>query len=155
MHHAVPGKLCRDSPPQRTDSSRQNQVRDSCQVCQENGSQVDCFNRRCWHWNLTHILGFEVDYRQRPDFGTKYATFAWEGKVRWSYHPPRSIRFFIDFKVTRCQSICVLGAGKSSADMIFDAVMAGKKVTWLLKASETTGPGFLLSKGQRTLQKRD
>ena len=43
------------------------------------------------------------------------------------------------------KSICVLGAGKSSADMIYDAVMAGKKVTWLLKASETIGPGFLVS----------
>ena len=43
------------------------------------------------------------------------------------------------------KEICVLGGGKSSADMIYDALMAGKKVTWLLKASDTTGPGFLFS----------
>ena len=43
------------------------------------------------------------------------------------------------------KSLCVLGGGKSSADMIYAAVTAGKKVTWLLKASDTTGPGFLFS----------
>ncbi|KAL8703559.1 MAG: hypothetical protein Q9201_003263 [Fulgogasparrea decipioides] len=43
------------------------------------------------------------------------------------------------------KNICVLGGGKSSADMIYEAVLAGKKVTWILKASDTTGPGFLVS----------
>ena len=43
------------------------------------------------------------------------------------------------------KSICVLGGGKSSADMIYAAVVAGKKVNWLLKSSDTTGPGFLFS----------
>ena len=43
------------------------------------------------------------------------------------------------------KTICVLGGGKSSADMIYAAVTAGKKVTWVLKASDTTGPGFLFS----------
>ena len=43
------------------------------------------------------------------------------------------------------ETVCVLGGGKSSADMIYAAVTAGKKVIWLLKASDTTGPGFLFS----------
>ena len=42
-------------------------------------------------------------------------------------------------------NISVLGGGKSSADMIYTAVKAGKKVTWLLKATDTAGPGFFLS----------
>lgn len=39
----------------------------------------------------------------------------------------------------------IIGAGKSSADMAYEAVKAGKKVTWILKATNTTGPGFFLS----------
>ena len=42
------------------------------------------------------------------------------------------------------QNITVLGGAKSAADMIYAAVRAGKTVSWVLKASETTGPGFLL-----------
>jgi len=48
-------------------------------------------------------------------------------------------------KSSDIKSICVLGGGKSSADMIYAAVAAGKKVTWVLKATDTTGPGFLFS----------
>ena len=43
------------------------------------------------------------------------------------------------------QNITVLGAGKSSADMAYEAVKAGKTVSWILKATNTTGPGFFLS----------
>ncbi|TVY93237.1 FAD-dependent monooxygenase [Lachnellula willkommii] len=43
------------------------------------------------------------------------------------------------------QTITILGAGKSSADMAYEAVKAGKKVNWILKATDTTGPGFFLS----------
>lgn len=43
------------------------------------------------------------------------------------------------------QRITVLGAGKSSADMVYSAVKAGKTVSWIIKASDTNGPGFLLS----------
>lgn len=42
-------------------------------------------------------------------------------------------------------NITVLGAGKSSADMVYSAVKAGKSVNWVLKANETTGPGFFLT----------
>ncbi|TAQ85770.1 hypothetical protein B7494_g5910 [Chlorociboria aeruginascens] len=43
------------------------------------------------------------------------------------------------------KKISVIGGGKSSADMVYSAVKAGKSVTWLLKETETTGPGFFLS----------
>jgi hypothetical protein len=43
------------------------------------------------------------------------------------------------------RNITVLGGGKSSADMVYSAVKAGKNVNWILRASETTGPGFFLS----------
>ena len=43
------------------------------------------------------------------------------------------------------KNVCVLGGGKSSADMVYEAVSAGKKLTWILKANDTTGPGFLVS----------
>lgn len=41
--------------------------------------------------------------------------------------------------------ITVLGGGKSSADMVYESVKAGKNVTWLLKETNTTGPGFFFS----------
>jgi hypothetical protein len=43
------------------------------------------------------------------------------------------------------RNITVLGGGKSSADMVYESVKAGKTVSWILKASDTTGPGFFLS----------
>lgn len=43
------------------------------------------------------------------------------------------------------QNITVLGGGKSSADMVYSAVKAGKTVSWVLKETETTGPGVFLS----------
>ncbi|KAF7885626.1 uncharacterized protein EAF02_004135 [Botrytis sinoallii] len=43
------------------------------------------------------------------------------------------------------QNITILGAGKSSADMVYEAVKAGKQVSWVLKATNTTGPGFFVS----------
>jgi dimethylaniline monooxygenase (N-oxide forming) len=43
------------------------------------------------------------------------------------------------------RNITVLGGGKSSADMVYSAVKAGKNVNWVLKGTETTGPGFFLS----------
>lgn len=43
------------------------------------------------------------------------------------------------------QNITILGAGKSSADMVYEAVQAGKTVSWILKATDTAGPGFFLS----------
>lgn len=43
------------------------------------------------------------------------------------------------------KNITVLGGAKSSADMIYAAVKAGKTVTWVFKASNTTGPGFFVS----------
>ncbi|RDL38615.1 uncharacterized protein BP5553_02955 [Venustampulla echinocandica] len=45
----------------------------------------------------------------------------------------------------KIQNIVVLGGGKSSADMVYEAVKAGKTVSWVLKATDTTGPGFFLS----------
>jgi len=46
---------------------------------------------------------------------------------------------------TNIQRITVLGGGKPSADMIYAAVKAGKTVTWVFKATDTTGPAFFLS----------
>lgn len=46
---------------------------------------------------------------------------------------------------TEVQNITILGAGKSSADMAYEAAKAGKTVSWILKATNTTGPGFFLS----------
>lgn len=43
------------------------------------------------------------------------------------------------------KNITVLGGGKSSADMVYESVKAGKTVSWVLKATDTTGPGFFLS----------
>lgn len=43
------------------------------------------------------------------------------------------------------QNIVILGAGKSSADMAYEAVKAGKTVSWVLKATNTTGPGYFVS----------
>lgn len=43
------------------------------------------------------------------------------------------------------KSITVLGAGKSSADMVYSAVKAGKNVSWIIKNTDTNGPGFFLS----------
>lgn len=43
------------------------------------------------------------------------------------------------------QNITILGAGKSSADIVYQAVQAGKTVSWILKATDTAGPGFFLS----------
>ncbi|PQE08057.1 hypothetical protein CJF32_00008143 [Rutstroemia sp. NJR-2017a WRK4] len=42
-------------------------------------------------------------------------------------------------------NITILGAGKSSADMAYEAVKAGKNVSWVLKATDTTGPEFFVS----------
>lgn len=47
------------------------------------------------------------------------------------------------------QTITMLGSGKSSADMIYAAVKAGKSVNWVFKATDITGPAFfLLPKGK-------
>jgi hypothetical protein len=46
---------------------------------------------------------------------------------------------------TEVQNITVLGAGKSSGDMAYSAVKAGKTVNWVVKESDTTGPSFFLS----------
>lgn len=43
------------------------------------------------------------------------------------------------------RNITVLGGGKSSGDMVYESVKAGKSVSWVLKATNTTGPGFFLS----------
>lgn len=48
-------------------------------------------------------------------------------------------------KSPQIQNITVLGAGKSSADMVYEAAKAGKSVSWIIKATNTTGPGFFLS----------
>ena len=42
------------------------------------------------------------------------------------------------------QRVAVLGGAKSSADMVYDAVKAGKKVSWIVRQSGT-GPAFFLS----------
>ena len=42
------------------------------------------------------------------------------------------------------QNVTVIGGGKSAADMIYASVKAGKKVSWITRASGT-GPGFLFS----------
>ena len=49
------------------------------------------------------------------------------------------------FTSSAIQNITVLGGAKSAADMIYAAVKAGKNVTWVIKATDTTGPGFFLS----------
>lgn len=41
-------------------------------------------------------------------------------------------------------NITILGGGKSAADMVYASVKAGKRVSWVIRASGT-GPGFLLS----------
>jgi dimethylaniline monooxygenase (N-oxide forming) len=46
---------------------------------------------------------------------------------------------------SKIKRITVLGGGKSSADMVYSAVKAGKEVSWVLKGTATTGPGFFLS----------
>jgi dimethylaniline monooxygenase (N-oxide forming) len=43
------------------------------------------------------------------------------------------------------KNITVLGGGKSSADMVYESVKAGKTVSWVLKDADTAGPGFFLS----------
>jgi dimethylaniline monooxygenase (N-oxide forming) len=43
------------------------------------------------------------------------------------------------------QDITVLGGGKSSGDMVYAAAKAGKTVSWVLKKTNTTSPGFFLS----------
>lgn len=43
------------------------------------------------------------------------------------------------------KNITVLGAGKSSGDMVYESVKADRAVSWVLKATDTTGPGFFLS----------
>lgn len=42
------------------------------------------------------------------------------------------------------KNVTVIGGGKSSADMTYACVKAGKTVTWIVRASGT-GPGFFLS----------
>ncbi|KAL8908199.1 MAG: hypothetical protein Q9171_005552 [Xanthocarpia ochracea] len=41
--------------------------------------------------------------------------------------------------------VVVLGGGKSSADMVYACVKAGKSVTWIIRKTGGAGPGFLLS----------
>ena len=41
----------------------------------------------------------------------------------------------------KIQHIAVIGAGKSSADMIYEALRAGKTVSWIIR-SNSTGAGF-------------
>jgi dimethylaniline monooxygenase (N-oxide forming) len=48
------------------------------------------------------------------------------------------------FSSADIQNVTVLGGGKSSADMVYAAVKAGKSVSWVIRESGT-GPGFLLS----------
>lgn len=43
------------------------------------------------------------------------------------------------------QNVAVLGGGKSSADMVYACVKAGKSVSWIIRKSNGAGPGFLLS----------
>ncbi|KAH6716659.1 flavin-binding monooxygenase-like protein-like protein [Leptodontidium sp. MPI-SDFR-AT-0119] len=45
--------------------------------------------------------------------------------------------------------ITVLAAGKSAADMVYNAVKAGKTVTWIIKKNGT-GPGFFASLDEKT-----
>ncbi|KAG4431533.1 hypothetical protein IFR05_012990 [Cadophora sp. M221] len=47
------------------------------------------------------------------------------------------------------QHITVLAAGKSAADMVYNAVKAGKTVTWVIK-KHGTGPGFFASIDEKT-----
>ncbi|KAL8765424.1 MAG: hypothetical protein Q9209_007492 [Squamulea sp. 1 TL-2023] len=42
-------------------------------------------------------------------------------------------------------NVVVLGGGKSSADMVYACVKAGKSVTWIIRKTGGAGPGFLLS----------
>ncbi|KAL9634615.1 MAG: hypothetical protein Q9204_002925 [Flavoplaca sp. TL-2023a] len=46
------------------------------------------------------------------------------------------------------ERITVLGAAKSAADLVYDCVQAGKKVTWIVRKTGT-GPGFLVSPDPR------
>ncbi|KAL9036640.1 MAG: hypothetical protein Q9180_004182 [Flavoplaca navasiana] len=46
------------------------------------------------------------------------------------------------------EKITVLGAAKSAADLVYDCVQAGKKVTWIVRKTGT-GPGFLVSPDPR------
>ncbi|KAI4267707.1 MAG: hypothetical protein L6R38_008133 [Xanthoria sp. 2 TBL-2021] len=42
------------------------------------------------------------------------------------------------------ETITVLGGAKSAADLVYDCVQAGKKVTWIIRKTGT-GPGFFVS----------
>ena len=42
-------------------------------------------------------------------------------------------------------NVTVVGGGKSSADMVYTCVKAGKSVTWIVGRNGGSGPGFLLS----------
>ncbi|KAL8657116.1 MAG: hypothetical protein Q9226_002231 [Calogaya cf. arnoldii] len=42
------------------------------------------------------------------------------------------------------ERITVLGSAKSAADLVYDSVQAGKKVTWIIRKTGT-GPGFFVS----------
>ncbi|KAL8888712.1 MAG: hypothetical protein Q9215_003896 [Flavoplaca cf. flavocitrina] len=46
------------------------------------------------------------------------------------------------------ERITVLGAAKSAADLVYDCVQAGKKVTWIVRKTGT-GPGFFVSPDPR------
>ena len=43
------------------------------------------------------------------------------------------------------KNITVLRGANSSTEMVYAAVKAGKTVTWVFKANDTTDPGFFLS----------
>ncbi|KAL8689708.1 MAG: hypothetical protein Q9224_004582, partial [Gallowayella concinna] len=45
-------------------------------------------------------------------------------------------------------NVTVLGGAKSAADLVYDCVKAGKKVTWIIRKTGT-GPGFLVSADSR------
>ncbi|PVH73241.1 flavin-binding monooxygenase-like protein-like protein, partial [Cadophora sp. DSE1049] len=47
------------------------------------------------------------------------------------------------------RNIAVIGAGKSAADMVYNAVKAGKTVTWIIKKNGT-GPGFFAPLNEKT-----
>ena len=46
------------------------------------------------------------------------------------------------------KNITVLGGAKSAADLVYDCVQAGKKVTWIVRKTGT-GPGFFVSAESR------
>ena len=46
------------------------------------------------------------------------------------------------------QNVIILGGGKSAADMVYDSVQAGKKVSWVIRETGEDSAAFTSAKGK-------